>query len=81
MIRHYEGKLGVFDYDDTEWEITETGSNPYTHGRCKESLRYIGDKVEGEDIIIPFGVSDCSYMFMGCTSLTTAPEIPEAYTY
>ena len=85
-IKHYKGEIGVFDYDDTEWEITEIGSNPYTSVFCKEnhrwignkeSLRYIGNDVKGEDIIIPIGIISCREMFKECTSLTIAPTIPE----
>ena len=71
-IVHYEGKLGVFDYDNSEWEICET---------CVvESLRYIGDKIDGKDIKIPEGVTDCSRMFKSCISLINAPEIPKGVT-
>ena len=66
MIRHYEGKLGIFDYDDTEWAI------------CREYLQYIGDKTEG--ITIPTGITNYNFMFHGCTSLTSAPTIPNGVT-
>ena len=69
---HYEGKLGVFDYDNSEWRMYET------YGI--KSLRYIGDKVDGKDIKIPEGVTDCSEMFSHCESLVNAPEIPEGVT-
>ena len=71
-IVHYEGKLGVFDYDNSEWEIPEK--------RRVEYLRYIGDKVDGKDIKIPEGVKNCSRMFYGCESLVNAPEIPKGVT-
>ena len=67
-IVHYEGKLGVFDYDNSEWEMCETDG---------EFLKYIGDKVDGKDIKIPEGVINCSRMFYDCESLVNAPEIPE----
>ena len=71
-IVHYEGNLGVFDYDNSEWEIHET---------CGvKSLIYIGDKIDGKDIKIPEGVKNCSRMFYGCVSLVNAPEIPEGVT-
>ena len=68
-IVHYEGKLGVFDYDNSEWEMRESDGVKF--------LKYIGDKVDGKDIKIPEGVTDCYAMFRGCESLVNAPEIPE----
>ena len=49
MIKHYEGYLGTFDYDDEEFEI-------YGY------IRYIG---KGLSVDLPKGCIETSYMFMG----------------
>ena len=49
MIKHYEGYLGTFDYDDEEFEI-------YGY------IRYIG---KGLSVDLPKGCINTSYMFMG----------------
>ena len=64
---HYEGKLGIFDYDDTEFEVT------HTERTFDDTIRYIGDSAEPK---IPEGIKRCNRMFSGCTSLINAPVIP-----
>ena len=66
---HYEGKLGIFDYDDTEFEVT------HTERTFDDTIRYIGDSAEPK---IPEGIKRCNRMFSGCTSLVNAPVIPES---
>ena len=69
MLKKYEGILGNFQYDDTEFQLK---SNSY--------LRYIGTETDGSKIKIPAGVTNCSYMFQDCSSLLKAPEIPTGVT-
>ena len=63
---HYEGKLGIFDYDDTEFEVT------HTERTFDDTIRYIGDSAEPK---IPEGIKRCNRMFSGCTSLVNAPKL------
>ena len=57
MIKQYKGDLGNFEYDDREFKLK---------GGC---LRYIGTETDGSKIKIPAGITNCSYMFYGCTKL------------
>ncbi len=53
---HYEGELGVFDYDPREFEIKEF----YDGTKC---LRYCGN---GKSVDLPDGCIDTSCMFSDC---------------
>ena len=53
MIKHYEGTLGIFDYNDEEFEVLYNFYN-------RECLKYIG---EGKSVDLPKGCIDTSYMF------------------
>ena len=55
MIKHYEGELGTFDYDDEEFEIYD--------GMFKPHLHYIG---KGKSVDLPNGCINTSYMFSNC---------------
>jgi len=66
--RYYNGKLGKFKYDNAEFKLMDG---------C---LRYIGAETDGSKIKIPEGITDCSYMFHGCSSLAEAPVIPAGVT-
>ena len=55
MIKHYEGELGTFDYDDEEFEIEYN-----IHG---DKIHYIG---KGLSVDLPDGCIDTSYMFEDC---------------
>ncbi len=68
-IKHYKGKLGEFDYDDSEFELD---SNDY-----HEYMRYIGKETDGSKIKIPEGIEDCESMFSHCESLVKPPVIPK----
>lgn len=78
--RHYEGALGSFDYDPTQFAITyvdvpnmdEEGGEP----NRMHVLRYIGAEIDGKRIKIPDGLTDASFMFMNNDSIESAPEIP-----
>lgn len=65
-IQHFEGELGTFDYDDTQFAVNEE----------KNRLYYIGREADGSKIKIPDGITDCNGMFYGCDWLETSPEIP-----
>lgn len=71
-MKHYDGRLGVFDYDDEEFVLK---NDPYDD--MKKILHYAGNETNGHNIAIPKGIKDCSWMFNSCESLVTAPEIPE----
>ncbi len=64
---HYEGDLGVFDYDDTQFKLM------WLDGK---HLRYTGTETDGAKIHIPEGIADCSFMFRDA-NITTPPIIPE----
>ena len=51
---HYEGELGVFDYDPNEFDIA------YTTRECMEYLRYCGT---GPSVDLPDGCISTRYMF------------------
>lgn len=51
---HYEGELGVFDYDPNEFDIA------YTTRECMEYLRYCGT---GSSVDLPDGCISTRYMF------------------
>ena len=57
---HYKGVLGEFDYDPDIWEILDN------------RLRFKNRKVKSlpEDLELPKGCVDTSYMFFGCDALT-----------
>lgn len=57
MIKHYEGPLGTFDYDDEEFEV----SHSITGNEC---LHYHGT---GSSVDLPEGCINMSYMFYNCT--------------
>ena len=75
MLVHYEGRLGIFDYDDQEFEVV---NGKYYYG---EILHYIGNEVDGEKIIIPSGIKNCTEMFRDCNSLINPPKIPNGVIY
>lgn len=65
---HYEGDLGIFDYDDREFEFVDEDSEPY--------LAYVGEETDGSKIKIPEGIKVCNYMFMN-SSIEIPPVIPK----
>lgn len=61
MIKHYDGVLGTFDYDDEMFEVVEDpGGTKYCS--TPEYLHYIGD---GSRIELPDGCINTSRMFEG----------------
>lgn len=78
MIKEYEGKLGKFKYDDTEFELIEEEIKSVC-GACgiRHTLKYIGKETDGSKIKIPEGITNCTDMFCECHSLMTAPVIPK----
>ena len=79
--RYYEGELGRFIYDPTQFEVTSMRNfqtepgvlPPQTHIPC---LHYIGTETDGSKIIVPEGVTSMSGMFAQ-TNVTSPSRIPE----
>lgn len=67
----YEGRLGKFTYNTAEFELCKR----YTETGVFEVLIYRGNALNGEDIKIPDGIVNISYMFEN-KSLRTPPAIP-----
>lgn len=67
MIKHYEGELGIFDYNDEEFEIINVNAGG---GFPKKTLRYKG---KGLSINLPYGCIDTSFMFYKC-------EFPDGFS-
>ena len=76
-VRHYQGALGDFEYDPTEFQIqvARCDASEYGAGGDVEVLRYIGSETDGRKITIPSGIRNTSFMFRG-TDLETAPILP-----
>ena len=55
-MKHFEGQIGNFDYDENLWKVDDDGS----------SLRYVG---EAEKVELPKGVTSCNRMFEGLDSV------------
>ena len=70
MIKKYNGILGSFEYEDTEFKIIEKDEEICLH--------YIGKEPDGDKIKIPEGIVDCNHMFFDCSILKKAPIIPES---
>ena len=60
----HSSRIGNFLYDPSEFVISEDGL-----------LRYIGDEIDGNNIIIPEGIKNCSCMFEYC-KIVSPPRIP-----
>ena len=86
-IVHYEGELGVFEYDDEMFEINEYihyigSSSPVIPKGVKDcSFMFEDCRTLKEAPIIPEGVKNCNGMFGRCISLKEAPVIPEGVKY
>ncbi len=63
-MKHYEGNLGKFDYDESQF--------------CVDSgfLRYVGKETDGSKVSIPTGVNSLAWTFAK-SKLVTPPVIPE----
>lgn len=81
MIKHYDGVLGTFDYDDNDFQIV-----PYvvTHNikhelgfwgalEGLEKLIYVGEETDGSKIEVPFGVKG----LRGCFQNTGIKRLPK----
>lgn len=88
MIKHYEGEIGNFDYDDEEFrlglfdfknifgEISEFVEKcVISEKHTKPNLLYIGKETDGNKIAIPEGVSDLAFTFAE-SNIKTPPKIP-----
>ena len=84
----YEGDLGTFEYDSSEWALgTKTVTDVASGVSTKiPILRYIdkdnswtpGDQVYGGNITIPEGLKSLDYSFDGNKDLETVPKIPDS---
>ena len=78
---HYNGALGEFDYDPTQFAIVDVHvptSNDDVNGVNKiHVLRYIGTETDGNKIQIPDGIKDASMMFMH-SNIKSTPKIPNS---
>ena len=64
MIKHYNGVLGTFDYDDEMFEVTED-SNGAEYFGAPEYLHYVGDG-DGDSVVLPEGCINTNRMFYNC---------------
>lgn len=84
----YEGDLGTFEYDSSEWALgTKTVTDAASGVSTKiPILRYIdkdnswelGDQVYGNNITVPEGLKSLDYSFDGNKDLETVPKIPDS---
>lgn len=81
--RHYQGALGEFDYDPTQFEIqrvnipNEMNGETLDHNGYMDVLRYVGPETDGSKIHIPEGLTNMDLMFMN-TNIKSAPKIPSS---
>lgn len=79
--RHYEGALGSFDYDPSQFEVQrvnvpqDVNGESLEHDGYMDVLRYVGNETDGNKIHIPEGVTNMNMMFMN-TNIVSAPKIP-----
>lgn len=64
----YDGLLGKFEYDDTQYCVQESDADG-------EYLHYIGSETDGSRITIPHGIRNCHLMFSD-TNIKSQPTIP-----
>lgn len=62
MIKHYDGVLGMFNYDDEMFEVVEDSDDTVNQG-TPEYLHYIGN---GYSVELPNGCINTNRMFYGC---------------
>lgn len=77
-IIHYNGELGVFDYDPEVFQIKNVNTTIGDETRTTTILRYKGTEIRGSKIKIPKGIVDCNGMFYGANNLITPPVIPNS---
>lgn len=71
VLWKYRGSLGRFEYDPDMFRVIprKVGSGEV------DVLQYCGMERDGANIIVPDGLEDASYMFMG-KAITSAPDLP-----
>ena len=76
---HYEGPLGSFDYDPTQFQLQDVpvSASDFGSGGTFKVLKYIGTETNGAKIHIPEGLKDGSMMFME-TNLESSPKLPSS---
>lgn len=79
---HYEGTLGSFDFDTTQFALARVKIPASEYGAEKDtvSLLYRGNETDGRKIKIPDGINDISNMFEG-TAIESVPAIPEGVVH
>ena len=65
-LQNYDGKLGKFQYDDTEFALED------------QYMRYLGKEEDGSKIHIPDGILSIRYMFRNNQYLVTPPDVPDS---
>ena len=70
-VKKYKGSLGTFEYNTRDFELMVK----YTATGRFDILHYRGGETDGSKIVIPKGITNCSYMFEK-QSLVTPPVIP-----
>lgn len=84
----YEGALGKFTYDSTEWalatkEVTDEASGvsatiPVLRYIATDNSKDKGDQVYGGNIEVPDGLKSLDYSFENNKDLETIPRIPDS---
>lgn len=78
---HYQGVLGKFAYDPSEFQLQVVRVDADEFGNPPTSfpiLKYIGKEVDGANIHVPEGLVDGSFMFEGNHDLTSQPKLPSS---
>lgn len=70
MIDHYEGSLGIFDYDTSLFRVILNDSVEEYN-----SLRYVGTETDGRKIFLPRGLVSGYETFKGCIYLLSPPVL------
>lgn len=66
----YEGVLGTFDYDASQWAVGTYGED------AVPCLRYVGSETDGARIAVPDGVTNLDHAFANLDGLTSRPAVP-----
>lgn len=77
----YDGYLGKFEYDPTEFELQAVRVEPDEFGNGGGTypvLKYIGNEVDGRHIHIPEGLTCGALMFADNQDLQTMPKLPDS---
>lgn len=65
MTKEYEGKIGTFQYDNDDFNVSD-----------EDTLKYVGKETDGNKITVPSGVVDGTGTFEG-TAITSGANLPD----